>query len=145
MKPRGWLGAGVAETWNTLDFLIAEGVRYVADWTCDDLPFRMDVGGKRIMSIPYTLQASDSCQCYNQKATADEFERVLIRQFDCLYRESANAPRVMAISIHPFIAGVPHWIDALDAALAHICSHEGVWRATGDEIVTHFERQVPDE
>jgi hypothetical protein len=51
----------------------------------------------------------------------------------------------MAISIHPFIAGVPHWIDALDAALAHICSHSGVWRATGDEIVSHFERQVADE
>lgn len=145
VKPKGWLGAGVAETWDTLDFLIAEGVRYVADWTCDDLPFRMDVGGKHIMSIPYTLQASDSCQCYNQKATADEFERVLIRQFDCLYREAASTPRAMAISIHPFIAGVPHWIDALDSALAHICSRPGVWRATGEEIVDHFERQVPDE
>src|SRR5262245_18543037 len=81
-RPEGWLGAGVAETWNTLDYLIEAGVRYVADWTCDDLPFRMNVGGKTITSIPYTLQASDSCQHYNQKATADEFERVLIRQFD---------------------------------------------------------------
>jgi len=144
-KPKGWLGAGVAETWNTLDFLIDEGVDYVADWTCDDLPFRMSIGGRTIMSIPYTLQASDSCQCYNQKATADEFERVLTRQFDCLYRESADAPRVMAISIHPFIVGVPHWIDALDAALAHICSKPGVWRATGGEIVAHFAQQVPHE
>jgi peptidoglycan/xylan/chitin deacetylase (PgdA/CDA1 family) len=144
-RPKGWLGAGVAETWNTLDFLIAEGVEYVADWTCDDLPFRMSVGDKSITSIPYTLQASDSCQGYNQNATADEFERVLIRQFDCLYRESADAPRVMAISIHPFISGVPHWIDALDGALAHICSRPGVWRATGAEIVAHFAREVPHE
>lgn len=144
-RPNGWLGAGVAETWNTLDYLIAEGVRYVADWTCDDLPFRMKVGGGTIFSIPYTLQASDSCQCYNQKATADEFERVLIRQFDWLYRESERAPRVMAISIHPFIAGVPHWIGALDKALEHISSHEGVWRATGGEIVAHFALKVQDE
>jgi peptidoglycan/xylan/chitin deacetylase (PgdA/CDA1 family) len=144
-RPRGWLGAGVAETWNTLDHLAAEGVQYVADWTCDDLPFRMHVGDGTIFSIPYTLQASDSCQCYNQKATADEFERVLIRQFDWLYRESQHAPRVMAISIHPFIAGVPHWIGALDAALEHICSRAGVWRATGAEIVAHFAQEVPDE
>ena len=144
-RPRGWLGAGVAETWSTLDFLIAEGVQYVGDWVCDDLPFRMHVGEKTIFSIPYTLQASDSCQCYNQKATADEFQRVLIRQFDWLYRESERAPRVMAISIHPFIAGVPHWIGALDAALAHICRHDGVWRATGSEIVAHFAQQVSDE
>jgi len=144
-RPKGWLGAGVAETWNTLDHLVAEGVQYVADWTCDDLPFRMQVGERTLFSIPYTLQASDSCQCYNQKATAEEFERVLVRQFDWLYRESEHAPRVMAISIHPFIAGVPHWIGALDAALEHACSHEGVWRATGGEIVAHFAQRVPDE
>ena len=59
-RPRGWLGAGAAETWSTLDFLIAEGVQYVGDWVCDDLPFRMHVGDKTIFSIPYTLQASDS-------------------------------------------------------------------------------------
>jgi peptidoglycan/xylan/chitin deacetylase (PgdA/CDA1 family) len=145
VRPRGWLGAGVAETWSTLDYLVEEGVQYVADWTCDDLPFRMHVGDRTIFSIPYTLQASDSCQCYNQKAGADEFERVLIRQFDWLHRESQYAPRVMAISLHPFIAGVPHWIGAVDAALAHICSHEGVWLATGSEIVSHFALQAPDE
>lgn len=143
-RPKGWLGAGVAETWNTLDFLVSEGVSYVADWTCDDLPFRMRVAGKCLLSIPYTLQASDSCQCYNQKATADEFERVLIRQFDCLYRESKTAPRVMAISVHPFIVGVPHWIDALDAALRYICPKPGVWRATGSEIIEHYASQVLD-
>jgi hypothetical protein len=29
-------------------------------------------------------------------------------------------------------------IGALDAALEYICSHAGVWRATGWEIVQHF-------
>jgi allantoinase len=38
-KVPGWLGAGLSETWNTLDFLAAEGVQYVADWACDDLPW----------------------------------------------------------------------------------------------------------
>lgn len=144
-RPKGWLGAGVAETWQTLDYLVEEGVQYVADWTCDDLPFAMKAGGRTIFSIPYTLQASDSCQCYNQKATADQFERVLTRQFDWLYRESEHTPRVMAISLHPFIAGVPHWIGAVDAALEHICSHDGVWLATGGEIVSHFALQGFDE
>ena len=74
-----------------------------------------------------------------------DFERVLIRQFDWLYRESESAPRVMAISIHPFIAGVPHWIGALDAALEHIVSRDGVWRATGSEIIDHFALMVEDE
>ena len=28
-RPVGWLGAGLAETWNTLDYLAEAGIRYV--------------------------------------------------------------------------------------------------------------------
>ena len=34
-------------------------------------------------------------------------------------------------------------LGALDAALEYICSHAGVWRATGWEIVQHFLAQQP--
>ena len=44
----------------------------------------------------------------------------------------------MAICLHPYLIGAPHRIDALDAALGYITRHEGVWRATGEEIVDHF-------
>src|SRR5258708_2312094 len=33
-RPVGWLGAGLAETWNTLDYLAEAGIRYVCDWVC---------------------------------------------------------------------------------------------------------------
>ena len=144
-KPVGWLGAGLAETWNTLDYLIDESVRYVADWTCDDLPFRMNVGGKTIMSIPYSLQINDATNFYNQKSTPEDFEKNVKAQFDCLYRESERAPRVMAIALHPFISGAPYWNGALDRALEYVSAKPGVWLATGSEIIDHFARQVPDE
>jgi hypothetical protein len=54
-----------------------------------------------------------------------------------------TVPRVMAIAVHPFVTGQPHRIGALDAALEYICSHPGVWRATGWEIVQHFLAQQP--
>jgi allantoinase len=144
-RPVGWLGAGLAETWNTLDHLLDEGVQYVADWTCDDLPFRMSVDGRTLMSVPYSLQVNDTAQFYNQKVSPEDFQRIVKRQFDCLYAESARAPRVMAIALHPFVSGVPHWIGAIDAGLDHILSHAGVWRATGAEIAAHYAREVPDE
>ena len=31
-RPLGWLGAGLAETWSTLDYLTEAGIRYVCDW-----------------------------------------------------------------------------------------------------------------
>jgi len=51
----------------------------------------------------------------------------------------------MAIAIHPFVSGAPHWIGAIDRALAYICEHQGVWRATGSEIIAHYARAIPDQ
>jgi len=70
---------------------------------------------------------------------------MLRRQFDTLYREGEAVPRVMAIAVHPFVTGQPHRIQALDAALEYICSHAGVWRATGCEIAEHFLSQQPPQ
>ena len=48
----------------------------------------------------------------------------------------------MAIALHPYLTGVPHRIDAFDAALGYICNHARVWKATGSEIARHYLTQV---
>ena len=75
---------------------------------------------------------------FDMKVSVPEFEAMLKRQFDVLYAEGAESGRVMAIAVHPFVTGQPHRIGALDSALEYICSHPGVWRATGQEIVQHY-------
>ena len=70
--------------------------------------------------------------------TADQFGDMIRRQFDTLYRESTESARVMGIALHPYITGVPHRIDALDAALAYIRRHDDVWLATGSEITAAY-------
>src|SRR6202140_2576707 len=42
-RPKGWLGPGLAETFDTPDILAEEGVSYVGDWNNDDQPYRMKV------------------------------------------------------------------------------------------------------
>jgi allantoinase len=84
------------------------------------------------------VQTNDVPAYFEMKVSVPEFEAMLQRQFDTLYREGETVPRVMAIAVHPFVTGQPHRIGALDAALEYICSHAGVWRATGWEIVQHF-------
>ena len=37
-RPRGWLGPGLTETWDTPDILAEEGYEYVCDWVLDDQP-----------------------------------------------------------------------------------------------------------
>ena len=137
-RPRGWLSSGLQQSWHTLDYLVEAGADYVADWINDDQPYLMDVGGNRLASIPYSSEINDLPQFLRMGRTADEFDTMIRRQFDTLYREGAESGRVMAICLHPFVIGVPHRIGALDSALEYICSHEGVWRATGSEIIDHY-------
>lgn len=137
-RPTGWLGAGRQETWNTLTHLAAEGCRYTADWDNDDQPVEMDAGGTSIVALPYGAGVSDKQHFEMHHGNADDFESMVCRAFDTLYEESAESGRVAAFSLHPYIIGVPHRIGALDRALAHIMSHDGVWAATGGEIAEWF-------
>ena len=134
-KVRGWLSSGLSETWGTLEHLADNGVEYVADWVNDDQPYEMSLAdGRSIMSIPYSTQLNDKPAYEQRHRTAEEFESMIRRQFDVLWREGAEQARVMAIALHPYITGVPHRIGALDGALEYICRHAGVWLATGAEI-----------
>lgn len=137
--PAGWLGAGLQETWSTLDLLAAAGGEYVADWTNDDQPYIMTLdGSRRLVSVPYSYDINDKPAYEFQMRTPAQFQEMICRQFDVLYKEGAKSGRVMAIALHPYLSGKPYRIGALDAALDYICRHEGVWRATGAEIARHF-------
>ena len=137
-RPRGWLGSGVQETWNTLDYLAGEGLTYVCDWVNDDQPYMLDAGGRQMVSLPYSMEINDRPAFDRYYRSSDEFELMIRRQFDVLYREGAESGRVMSISLHPFIIGVPHRIWALESGLDYIAGHDDVWFATGGEIVDHY-------
>ncbi len=133
--PKGWLGSGLQETWNTLEHLVDNGIEYVADWVNDDQPYTMALDdGRSIMSIPYSTEINDKPAYEKHNRTSAEFETMMRDQFDVLWREGGTRARVMGIALHPYITGAPHRIGALDRALAHICKHDGVWLATGAEI-----------
>jgi hypothetical protein len=125
----------------TLDLLAEQGVDYVCDWVNDDQPYLMELASNRsIVSVPYSHDINDKPAFEHMRFTAAQFQEMICRQFDTLYREGAESGRVMAIALHPYITGVPHRIGALDAALAYICRHEGVWRTTGSEIAQHYRK-----
>ena len=125
-------------SWNTLDILAEAGCDYFCDFVNDDQPYLMDIGGKQMVSIPYSSEINDLPAFLRNGRSAEQFETQIRRQFDVLYREGAQSGRVMAISVHPFLIGVPHRIGALDSALEYICGHDAVWRTTGSEIVDHY-------
>ena len=92
----------------------------------------MDIGGRKLVSIPYSYEINDSPFLQTRNHTIDEFVTAIKRQFDTLYAEGAQSGRVMAICLHPYLIGVPHRIKGLDDALSYIAAHDGVWFATGE-------------
>jgi len=139
VRPKGWLGSGLQETWNTLDHLAAAGLDYVADWgPNDDQPYLMQVAEKNLVSVPYSYAINDKHALEAANLTTKEFRDIICDQFDTLYRESSQIARVMHIAVHPYLTGLPYRIAALDSALEHICGHSGVWLATGSEIASHY-------
>ncbi len=136
--PRGWMGPGLSETYDTLDILAEEGIEYVADWVNDDQPYPMKVKRGALVSIPYTLEINDiTIYLIQQHRSPELFERAR-DQFDTLYREGAETARVMAIAVHPYVTGAPHRIKYFDQIFAHMKRHEGVLYMTGSEILDWY-------
>jgi peptidoglycan/xylan/chitin deacetylase (PgdA/CDA1 family) len=142
--PRGWMGPGLGETFNTPDVLAEEGIEYVADWVNDDLPYAMKVKSGSLISIPYTLEINDiTIYLIQQHRSSEIFERAR-DQLDTLYRESANGARVMAISVHPYITGVPHRIKYFDQIFEYIKQNTEVLFMTGSEILDWYRSAKPE-
>lgn len=138
-RPRGWLSSGLQETSRTLEVLVDEGCQYVCDWTNDDQPYMMTLdSGRSIVSVPYSVEINDKPAFERFGRSSAEFEEMICRQFDVLYREGRESARVMAVALHPYLTGVPHRIGVLDRALDYICRHDGVWLTTGGEIAGCF-------
>ena len=137
-KVRGWMGPGLAETFHTPDILSEEGIEYVADWCNDDQPYELQVKTGRLVALPYTLELNDIPIYMIQHHRSPEiFERAR-DQFDTLYRESTKGARIMCISTHPYISGVPHRIKYYEMIFDYIKQFEGVVFMTGSEILDWY-------
>jgi hypothetical protein len=73
-----------------------------------------------------------------QNHPSSEWLRRGIDTFDRLWEEGARIPRVMAISVHPYITGAPHRIGYLEKLYAYIRSREGVWMCKGEDILDWY-------
>ncbi|WP_127145574.1 polysaccharide deacetylase family protein [Pelagibacterium montanilacus] len=140
--PRGWESPGMTETEATLDFLQREGVKYVANWPMDDLPSVLKTREGTMLQVPYTVETNDIVVHAVQQLPSDAFMKRCIDQFDQLYKDGETNARVMAISLHPYLTGVPHRFGYFEKILDYIQGHSGVAWMTGEEIAEWYKREM---
>ncbi len=141
--PRGWLGPGLTETWETPDILAEQGYDYVCDWVLDDQPLWLETTTRRLVSVPYTQECNDVAMMLIQHHKASEYYDRAIDQFEQLYADSKDSARVMALVVHPYIMGAPHRLKYYRKALERIRSHSDVAFWTGEQILEWYAQRSP--
>ena len=143
IAPRGWLGPGLHETLDTLDYLAEAGFRFVADWPMDEQPVTMKTTTNPVVAMPYTMELSDLPMMVVQGHESHVWYDRVSDQFDCLHEESECQPRVMSMSIHPYIMGVPHRFKYFRKAYEYMLQHDDVWFTTAEEIYNWYSDNPP--
>lgn len=137
-KARGWESPGLTETYETIDILAEEGVEYVADWVLDDQPVEIATQAGPVVSVPYTVETNDIPIMALQNHPSDAMLKRGIDHFDRLHQDGETITRVMAISVHPYLTGVPHRIKYFEQLLDYVKGHEGAVLWTGEQILDWY-------
>ncbi len=140
-RPRGWLGPGLTETWQTPELLVESGYEYVCDWVLDDQPVVLKTGAGPIVSVPYTQECNDVAMMLIQHHSASEYLHRATDQLEQLHADAATSARVMALVVHPYIMGAPHRLKYYRLALEHIRADRDVLIWTGEQILDWYRAQ----
>jgi len=140
-RPVGWLGPGLTQTYETPELLAEAGVKYIGDWVYDDEPTVISTDNGPLVTLPYSVELNDIPTMIVQHHESSYWKTKCCDQFDRLWQEGAERPRIMAIAIHPYISGQPHRIRYLEEIYDHIGGHEGVLHWNGREIYEWFNSQ----
>lgn len=133
-RPRGWLGPGLTETWNTPDLLQEAGYDYVCDWVLDDQPTVLKTRQGEIVNVPYTQECNDVAMMLIQHHKASEYRDRALDQFEQIYGDARHGARVMALVLHPYIMGAPHRLKYFRQVMEVVRHKPGVKFWTGEQI-----------
>jgi len=137
-RPRGWFGPGLTQTFDTLDHLSAAGVEYIGDWVLDDEPVTLKTTHKPVVALPYNFEIHDIVMMALQHHPSEVMYRRALDQFACLYAESEERPKVMAIACHPYLSGVPHRIGHVERTFEALLARPGVVAWDGAKILDWY-------
>ena len=138
--PKGWFGTDYGESERTPGLLAQAGISYLCDWVNDEQPYPMKNG---LFALPTMLEMDDLFALWTRRVTIDRYAQMLKDGFDAMYKDGADNGRLLTINVHPWLVGQPFRIGYLEDALGHIMGHQGVWAASGSEIIDWYRDNPP--
>jgi len=108
----------------------------------DEQPTWIQARPKPVLSVPYTVELNDIPMMALQHHRSDELLHRGQLQMARMVQDGAQQPRVMAISVHPYITGVPHRIGFFEQLLDAVLANPKVRFMTGEGIASWYAQQV---
>ena len=142
-QPKGFRSPLYSATEVTLDLLREFGYQWHSDFHDCGFPYVLRKDGKSIVEIPagfddwemYLHYVPGSPQMGGiPYGNCDGVFSTLKGEFDTLYEESADEPRVFQWTMHPKISGRPFRAAVLDRFIAYAKQHAGVWFCTCTDL-----------
>jgi hypothetical protein len=144
-RPRGWIGPGLKESFDTPDLLRAAGIDYLCDWVIDDVPCWMRTRNGPLVVVPYTLELNDSVIYAVEKHSSPEQYQRLVWCLEALEPELASGPKVLTLSFHHHLSGVLHRIGFVAKALDRLLARTDTVFMTGAEICDWYKAATSEE
>jgi peptidoglycan/xylan/chitin deacetylase (PgdA/CDA1 family) len=129
-RPLGWNSR--VPTARTRELLVSEGgFLYDSDSYGDDLPYFMNVNGKRFLTIPFTFEVNDQKYWAIPQTggftSPDDFFMVMKETFDRLYDEGATHPKMMSVGLRLRISGRPTRAKQVERFIRYAQGFPDVW------------------
>jgi allantoinase len=124
-KVAGYMSPGPRPTPYTMDICAELGITWTCDFNDSDVPYVIDVGGQKIVSVGYVLPGytdTDILPLGLEGALSQ-----MKFAFNTIYKEAAKHPLKFCYAVHVHWGAAPGMADVLDEFLTHAQSHEGVW------------------
>src|SRR6266436_2587870 len=120
---------------------------YHIDDISRDEPFTVTVKGKPFAVVPYKIRNNDIARFDSPATTNATYLQDLKDDFDVLYAEAAARRRMMSISAHDRISGIPGRVKLLEQFIRYAQKQRGVLFMRKDEIAkwTLSAADVPHE
>ena len=107
----------------------------------------MTVKGKPFGVVPYTIRNNDIVRFDSPATTNAAYLQDLKDEFDVLYAEAASRRRMMSISTHDRISGIPGRVKLVEEFIKYAQKQKGVvfmrkdqiakWALSAENVVPH--------
>ncbi len=120
----GYMSQGPRPTPNTLEICAELGIVWTADYSDSDVPYVIDVKGKKIVSVGYVMPNFTDNDLVPLGLAGGL--RQLQAAFDASYEESLKHPMKFCYACHVHISGKPGMSKLLDQFIDYARRQEGV-------------------